>query len=152
MNTKGTISQRPPSPVYNILPTKVTRSEFNRYIKPHLSRSKTKQPKISYFKIFNHILYVLHTGIQWYQLPVIGVHWTNIYRHFNRWSKDGSCERIFNGSLLWLQSRNKLDTSILHGDGSNVIAKKGALELAIADTNTREVKKLLILKIIAAMY
>ena len=79
---------------YNTLPTKVTRKEFNQFIKPHLSMSKTQKPNLSYFKIFNYILYVLHTGIQWENLPVRGCHFTNIYRHHNRWSKDGSFKKV----------------------------------------------------------
>ena len=55
--------------VYNRLPTKVARKDFNRYIEPHLHRPKKgPKPKLSLYKIFNYILYVLHTGIQWEQL------------------------------------------------------------------------------------
>jgi len=35
--------------------------------------------------------------------------------------------------------RNKLDLSILHGDGSNTVAKKGVNLSDTADTNTRKV-------------
>ena len=113
------------SKVWNTLPVKVSLKEFNKFIKPHLSVSLREQPNLSYFKIFNHILYVLHTGIQWSNIPVHGSHWTNIYRHHNRWSKDKSYEKIFNGSLQFLCTEKKLDISVLHGDGSNVVAKKG---------------------------
>jgi hypothetical protein len=55
--------------VYNRLPTKVSRKDFNRDIEPHLHRPKKgPKPKLSLYKIFNYILYVLHTGIQWEQL------------------------------------------------------------------------------------
>lgn len=115
--------------VYNTLPTKVSQKTFNRHIKPHLSKRKRgNKPKLSYFKIFNHILSVLHTGSQWENLPVRGVHWTNVYRYHNRWSKDGSYERVFNGSLDWLKEEGLLNLKILHGDGSNVVAKKGDRE------------------------
>lgn len=110
---------------YNTLPTQVTRKEFNQYIKPHLSMSTREKPNLSYWKIFNHILFVLHTGIQWSNLPVRGCHWTNIYRHHNRWSKDGSYEKMFDQSLRFLVQEKKLDLSVLHGDGSNIVAKKG---------------------------
>jgi transposase len=88
--------------------------------------SSREKPNLSYWKIFNHILFVLHTGIQWQNLPIKGCHFTNIYRHHNRWSKDGSYEKIFNGSLDYLKQKKKLNLSALHGDGSNVVAKKGA--------------------------
>ena len=137
------------SKAYNKLPTKVTRKVFNRFIKPHLSvSSRGQKPTLSYYKIFNHILFVLHTGIQWENLPVRGVHWTNVYKHHNRWSKDGSYEYLFNGSLDALDKRDGLDLSVLHGDGSNVVAKKGERASATRDTNTSEARNPLILKTI----
>ncbi|MBI4727433.1 transposase [candidate division TA06 bacterium] len=75
------------------MPTRITRKEFNRYIKLHLSKgSRGLKPKISYYKIFNYILYMLHTGVQWRQLRTFRneIHWSNVYRHHNRWSKDKS--------------------------------------------------------------
>ena len=152
-NQQLTKSQRPSSLAYNKLPTKVTRKEFNTFIKPHLClRTRGPRPKISYFKIFNHSLYVLHTGIQWENLPVQEVHWTTVYKRHNRWSKDGSYERIFDGSLAWLFGEEKLDLSSLHGDGSNVVAKKGEKESATRDTNIREAKNPLTLKTIPATF
>lgn len=127
------------SKTYNKLPTKVTRREFNRHIKPHLSTgSRGAAPTLSYYRIFNHILYVLHTGIQWENLPERDVHWTNVYKHHNQWSKDGSYEQVFNRSLAFLNEQDDLDLSVLHGDGSNVVAKKGAQALVIRDTSTSE--------------
>jgi transposase len=120
-------SKRKPTP--NKLPVKVTRKEFNRYVKPHFSKgSRGPKTKISYYKIFNYILYVLHTGIQWRQLRTYHreIHWSNVYRHHNRWSKDKSYQRLFKSSLKALRDGGKLDLSILHGDGSNTVAKKGA--------------------------
>lgn len=114
---------------YNTLPVHVSLKEFNRYIKPRLS-IPTHGPKtrISTYKIFNHILYVLHTGMQWYNLKPQGVKWSAVYHHHLRWSKDGSYQRIFEASLTWLKKHDKLDLRALHGDGSNAVAKKGEAE------------------------
>jgi len=70
---------------------------------------------------------VLHTGIQWDQLPIQRkeIYWTNIYKWHLRWSRDGSYENLFLGSVDTLNQERKLDLSILHGDGSNTVAKKG---------------------------
>jgi len=111
------------------LPRGVTRRDFNRYILPYLRKPvKGPKPKISYYKIFNYILFVLHTGIQWERLPVYRneIHWSNVYKWHNRWSKDGSYENLFLASVDELNKNRKLDLSILHGDGSNTVAKKGA--------------------------
>ncbi len=127
--------------VYNKLPVKVSRKEFNRFIKPYLSiGERGPDPNISWYRIFNHILYVLHTGIQWQNLPCQGIVWQNVYRHHNHWSKDGSYKKMFECSVLWLKEEGKLDLSILHGDGSNTVAKKGARASAIRGTNIRREK------------
>lgn len=110
------------------LPIRVSRADFNRYITPYLSKGKRgPKPKISRYKLFNYILYVLHTGIQWEQVPIYKheLHWSNVYKWHNRWSKDGSYQRLFESSVLQLHLGHKLDLSILHGDGSNTVAKKG---------------------------
>lgn len=113
---------------YNKLPIKVSQNEFNQHIAPQLSKPiKGPKSKISRYKIFNYILYVLHTGIQWRELKTYNneIHWSNVYKWHNRWSKDGSYENLFLASVSELDRKNKLDLSILHGDGSNTVAKKG---------------------------
>lgn len=113
------------------LPIKVSLKDFNKYIKPLLRKPvKGPKPKISYYKIFNYILYVLHTGIQWKQLKTYKneIHWSNVYKWHNRWSKDGSYQRLFESSVDILNQQGKLDLSVIHGDGSNTVAKKGELE------------------------
>lgn len=129
---------------YNTLPIRVTQNEFNDYIKPYLSKGKRgPKPKISYYKIFNYILYVLHTGIQWDQLLTCRneIYWTNVYKHHNRWSKDGSYERIFRSSVAVLDKLGKLDLSLFHIDSTNVVAKKGEKKSAIRDTSIKKAIK-----------
>lgn len=126
------------------LPIRISQNDFNQHIKPCLRRRHHgPDPKISSYKIFNYILFVLHTGIQWKRLPIQRdeIHWSNVYKWHNRWSKDGSYERLFESSVELLGRKGKLDLSILHGDGTNVVAKKGASESVTPDTNIRRVKK-----------
>lgn len=130
--------------LFNQLPKQVSRKDFNRYIKPYLRVPKTgPKPSISLFKIFNYILYVLRAGCQWERLPVKKkeIHWSNIYKWHNRWSKDNSYENLLWHSIKNLRDNQRLDLSILHGDGSNTVAKKGANISVTRDTNTRKKKK-----------
>ena len=63
------ITPKPAPWRYHPLPKQVSRQDFNHYIAPHLNRPvKGPAPKLSVYKLFNYILYVLHTGIQWNQL------------------------------------------------------------------------------------
>ena len=129
---------------YNAIPKQVSLKNFNRFVKPQLKkRFKGPKPKLSCYKIFNYILYVLHTGIQWEQLRTRRneLHWSNIYKWRNRWSKDGSYGTLFEASVLELRDTGKLDLSLLHGDGSNTVVKKGAMVLDTLDTNIRKAKK-----------
>ncbi len=131
-------------PVYNEIPKQVSRKDFNQHIKPHLKkRMKGPKPKLSFYKIFNYILYVLHTGIQWDQLRTRRneLHWSNVYKWHNRWSKDGSYQRLFEASVIHLKDTAQLDTSLLHGDGTNTVVKKGELASVTQDTNTRKETK-----------
>ena len=130
--------------VYNRIPTKVSRKDFNRYIDPHLKRPKTgPKPKLSLYKIFHDILYVLHPGMQWDQRKTKRneLHDTNVYKWHNRWSKDGSYQTLFKASIIQLHHTDQLDTSVLHGDGSNTVVKKGASASAILVISTRKGKK-----------
>ncbi|MGH7240580.1 MAG: transposase [Candidatus Saccharimonadales bacterium] len=118
-----------PQGVFNKLPTKISRKDFNRYIAPYLTEGRRgPDTKISKYKIFNYIMRVLHTGMQWDELEIYKneIHWSNIYRWHNKWSRDGSYESLFESSVQQLSDSGKLDLSVLHGDGSNTVAKKGA--------------------------
>lgn len=124
------------------LPVTVTRKQFNAFIDRYLSRGRRgPAPKLSRYKIFSYILYVLHTGMQWDQLRTHRneIHWSNIYKWHLKWSKDGSYRNLFESGVQQLFLENKLDVSILHGDGSNTVAKKGATALATVATNIRRV-------------
>ena len=56
------------------IPTSLTEKQFDEHIRPCISVAKRGyESKIPLFKIFNYILYRLHTGCQWYQRPIGGL-------------------------------------------------------------------------------
>lgn len=115
--------------VYNQLPKKVSQKEFNRFIRPHLSVPRTgPKSKVSLYKIFNYVMYVLSTGCQWRQLPIYRseVSWQVVYKWHNRWSKDGSYLNLLEGTVYALKVGRKLKLEMIHGDATNTVAKKGA--------------------------
>src|SRR5688500_2915268 len=100
--------------------------------------------KIGYHRLFNLILWVLYTGMPWKCLPIpkglagrSEIHYTNVYRAFAKWVDDGSLQQAFIASVAHLSDEKKLDVRILHGDGTNTVAKKGARGLATRATSTR---------------
>jgi transposase len=127
------------------IPVQLSESEFTAFIFPHLSMPKRgPQCKLGYHCLFNLILWVLYTGIQWKCLPVPkdahgkpAIHYTNVYRAFAKWTDDGSLQQAFIASVGHLSAEKKLDLRVLHGDGTNTVAKKGAMGLATPATSTR---------------
>ena len=123
------------------IPVRVGRADFSKYIAPYLFKgSRGPKTKISRCKIFNYILYVLHTDMQWQQLKPNRreISWSAIYQHHSKWCKDDSYQNLFETSIMFLQDNDKLDLSSIHGDGSNTIAKKLVKILAILDPNIRK--------------
>jgi hypothetical protein len=87
--------------------------------------------------------------MQWKGLPVPqdpqgkpAIHYTTVYKVFARWADDGALWQAFVASVRHLAAEQHLDTSVLHGDGTNTVAKKGAMALATQATNTRRGRKL----------
>ena len=53
------------------IPTSLTEEQFNEHIRPCLNTARRGyECKISLHKVFNYILYRLHTGCQWHRLPI----------------------------------------------------------------------------------
>ena len=139
-----------PKPATTPIPVQLAANEFDAFILPHLSMPKRgPRCKLGYHRVFNLILWVLYTGMQWKCLPgpndahgKPAIHYTNIYRAFAKWVNDGSLQRAFIASVGHLAAEKRLDLSILHGDGTNTVAKKGAMGLATRATNTRRGRRL----------
>jgi transposase len=117
------------------IPTELKEAEFNKYVLPNLTMPRRgPRCKIKYWIIFNLILDVLYTGMQWKMLNIpkdergkAVIHYTQVYRYFAKWEKDGSLEQVFIASVEHLQQEAMLDLSVINGDGTNTVAKKGAI-------------------------
>lgn len=65
------------------------------------------------------------------------IHYTTVYKVFAKWADDESLWQAFIASVAHLAAEKHLDTSVLHGDGTNTVAKKGAMELDMRGTSIR---------------
>jgi transposase len=127
------------------IPVQLSETEFNEFIFSHLSMPKRgPRCKIGYHRLFNLILWVLYTGMQWKCLPIPKgptgkpeIHYTNVYRAFAKWADDGSLQQAFMASVGHLSDEKTLDLRVLHGDGTNTVAKKGEMASGILATSTR---------------
>ena len=132
-------------PVTTPIPVQLSETEFTTFILPRLSMPK-RGPKcqLGYHRLFNLIPWVLYTGMQWKCLPVPpdtngkpAIHYTTVSRAFAKWADDGSLWQAFLASVQHLAAAKHLDTSVLHGDGTNTVAKKGGMASGTRGTNTR---------------
>ena len=58
-------------PAITPIPVQFSETEFNPFILPHLSMPRRgPKCKLGYYRVFNLILWVLYTGMQWKCLPV----------------------------------------------------------------------------------
>jgi hypothetical protein len=65
------------------------------------------------------------------------MHYTTVYKVFAKWADDGSLWQAFLASVRPLAAEQHLDLRVLHGDGTNTVAKKGAMASGIRGTNPR---------------
>ena len=120
------------------IPVSVTEKQFKEHIKPYISVAKRGyESKIPLYRVFNYILYRMHTGCQWQQLPIERdrndpekkeISFDAVYYHFRKWSRDGSLKKVWESSIMTISK--ELNLSELNLDGSHAIAKKGGESVA----------------------
>ncbi len=84
------------------------------------------RPYVDHRTVMNGIFWVLCSGAPWRDLPERYGSWKTIYNRFNRWSKEGIINLIFNQLLSVLDENDLLDWSAVALDGSNIRALKCA--------------------------
>jgi transposase len=122
------------------IPTNLGLAQFEEFVWPHLSKGRRGLArKLSSHAIFNYILRLLYLGCQWKELPIEKdrqgrpeFHYTRIYSAFRWWEADGYLDALFERSVFRLHQDGRLDTSIIHGDGTTAAAKKGGDNLGFS--------------------
>src|SRR5919108_3505935 len=143
------MSTTAPKPATTPIPVQLSETEFTAFILPHLSMPKRgPKCKLGYHRVFNFILWVLYTGMQWKCLPIPQdptgtpvIHYTTVYKVFATWADDGSLWQAFVASVQQLAVEKQLELRVLHGDGTNTVAKKGAMASASRATSTTRARK-----------
>src|SRR4029453_3928990 len=136
-------------PATTPIPVQLSENEFTAFILPHLSMPKRgPKCKLGYHRVFYLILWLLYTGMQWKCLPVPTdptgkpvIHYTTVYKVFAKWADDGSLWQAFVASVRHLAAEKHLDLHILHGDGTNTVAKKGARARVIRPQTTQRERR-----------
>ncbi len=88
---------------------------FRLWVLPIIEKSyiwKGRPPKISHYKVFCAILYIIKTQTSWRKLPKSFGNWHHIYMRFHRGNQRGLWWKI----LFTLQREQKLHMNIfIHG-------------------------------------
>jgi len=105
---------------------------MKEYAKIEYLMPKARKPQVvSNYKFLCALLYIIENGCKWRALPDEYGKWHTVYMRFNRWSKNGTLERIFEE----LQNMNVIDnrTELLcidstfirvHPDAAGALKKK----------------------------
>lgn len=124
----------------------LTETEFAQYVRPYLPlKISGSNGTVPLWVVYNYIAKVLRTGMQWSELQDCiqknadgksEIHYTTVWRRYNQWS----IFRVFEHSFLAILeagiAQEAIDLSVLNGDGTNTVAKKGAMRVATLGINT----------------
>ena len=112
----------------------LSKSIIKKEICPYFDFGKiNKNTKVKDYQVIMAIIYRLKTGCQWRQLPMKQFFrekysWQSVYYHFQKWSKNGSWERMWNNILK--KYKHLLDLSSIQLDGTHTPAKRGGVSVA----------------------
>jgi transposase len=116
------------------------RDEHYAAIEPLLpTNNRPGHPWKCHRSVINGILWVLHTGAQWRDLPrpTYGP-WQTVYERFNRWSKDGTWDRLLEALQVRLDAAGKIDWDLFCIDGSSIRASRDAAGASPTDGTPSE--------------
>ena len=107
----------------------VTKRNNKKEICPHLKfGNNLNNAKVNHYQVVQAIIHKLKTGCQWRELPMkeffrVRYRWQSVYYHFQKWSKDGSWEQVWNQTLC--KHKSLLDLSSIQLDGTHTPTKRG---------------------------
>jgi transposase len=87
---------------------------------------KAGRPWKDHRPLVDGILWHLHTGAPWPDVPDRYGPWKTVYDRFNRWRKDGTWAKILDALLLRLDQRGLIDRDLWCVDASVVRASRAA--------------------------
>lgn len=88
--------------------------------------ARTGRPPKDLRLMLNGILWILHTGAPWRDLPERFGPWQTVYDHFSRWQRKGVFERLLAALQIRLDREGRIDWNLWCIDGTNIRASRAA--------------------------
>ena len=116
---------------------------------PHLPYGNCwRNTKLDQVGVVQAILYRLKTCCQWRELPMKQFFtknhsWKSVYYHFQKWSKEGSFEKVW--QILLEKHRHLLDMSSIQLDGTHTPVKRGGEAVGYQGRKKSKTSNLLII-------
>ena len=86
----------------------------------------TGRPRRGLRFMLDAALWIVRTGAPWRDLPDRFGPWQTAYEWFNRWSSDGTWDRILEALQIRLDADGHIDWDLWCVDGSNIRASRAA--------------------------
>src|SRR5438874_3362908 len=84
------------------------------------------RPSKDHQRIFNGILWRLHTGAPWRDIPDYFGHWQTVYGRFRLWRRNGTLGKILTALLADLEKRGRLGHDLWMVDATVIRASRSA--------------------------
>jgi hypothetical protein len=128
------------------MPVQRSAPEFEGCIVPHLAMPQRGLTcTLGSYRVFHLIVWGLSTGRQRQCLAVPteargnpAIHDTTVDTVFTKRAADGSLWQACIARVAHRAAAKHIDTSVLHGDGTNTVATTGAMELDRLGTSPRQ--------------
>jgi transposase len=96
------------------------------FLSPRPRPDRVGRPPCDHRAILNGILWILHTGAPWRDLPERYGRWETVFARFNRWRRDGTWSRIATALLDELDDKGLIDHDLHCIDGTVIRASRAA--------------------------
>jgi transposase len=105
----------------------LTRAQYSMIedLLPRETRRRGR-PWNNHRSMLNGMLWILHTGAQWRELPERYGPWETVYGRLVRWEKDGTLDRVLERLRLRLNDRGLLDSELWCIDATLIRASRSA--------------------------
>jgi hypothetical protein len=116
------------------MPVQLSTPAFEVCIFPHLAMpQRGLKCTLGFYRVFHLIVWGLSTGRQWQCLAVPkeargnpAIHDTTVHTVFTKRAADGSLWQACIARVAHRAAAKHRDTSVLHGDGTNTVCRRGS--------------------------